>query len=100
MDDLAEGLHRSGADAQGGAVVADEMGEARLDLIVPRAQSIIGGVRDLGLVLAVIELVVMGDLGGEPGKLGGSLGLVKLADRLRPLSCLPSSSSLLIVSSR
>jgi len=41
-------------------------GEARFDLVVARAQRIIGRVGDLRLVLAVVERVVTGDLGGEP----------------------------------
>ena len=36
VDDLAEGLDRCCADTQGWAVVADEMGKARLDRGVAR----------------------------------------------------------------
>ena len=74
---LAEGLDRRRADLQRGTVVADEMGKARLDLFVARAQRVVCGVGDLRLVVAVIELVVMGDRGGEPCKLGGGFGLVE-----------------------
>ena len=83
MRNLAEGPDRGGANAQGWAVVSDQMGKARLDLVVTRAQSIVVGVGDLGLVIAIIELVVMSDIGGESGELGRRIGFVELGDRLR-----------------
>jgi hypothetical protein len=74
---LAERADRRGADFQRGAVVADELGKARLDRIVPRPQGIVCGVGDLRRVLAVVELIVMGDFGGEPGKLESGFRLVE-----------------------
>jgi hypothetical protein len=65
MHDLAEGLDRGCTHAQRGTVVAHEMREAGLDLAVSCTQRVIFGVGDFRRVLAVIELIVMGDFCGE-----------------------------------
>ena len=64
VHDLAEGLDRSGTNADRRAVLADEMREARLDRCVALPQRIVFGVGNLRLILPVIERVVTGDLAG------------------------------------
>ena len=54
----------------GRAVGAHERGKARLDRRVALAQRVVVGVGDLGRVLRVVELVVVGDLAREPRELG------------------------------
>ena len=84
MAHLAEGLDGRGADALGRAVGAHEVGKARLDRGVALAQRIVVGIGDLRRVLAVVELVVMGDLARQPLELG-----------LRPRASVSSSTGLL-----
>ena len=82
MADLAEGFERGGADTPGGAVVAHEVGKTRLDSSVALNQRVVVGVRDFGCVLAVVELVVARDLGGQIRKLGLGLSLGEGLGRL------------------
>jgi hypothetical protein len=74
MDDLAERLDRRGTHAKARAVRADQIGESRLDRGVPGLQRVIVGIADLGRVRLVVEPVVPGDLGREPGELPLGLG--------------------------
>jgi len=67
MPDLREFLGRRRADRLGCAARLLQFRERRLDLGMATAQRIIGRIRNLWLVLAVIELVVVGDLSVEPG---------------------------------
>ena len=83
VDDLAEGLDRRRAHFQRRAVVADETRKARLDGVVAGTQGVVLGVRDLRLVLPVVECVVMGDLGRKARKLVCGF---RLGQRLRPAS--------------
>jgi hypothetical protein len=62
---------RGGADQLRRAVVADEMGELRLQLGVAADERVIFGVADLRRVVGMVEPVVAGDLGRESLKLGG-----------------------------
>jgi hypothetical protein len=50
VDDLAERLYGRCADAQGGAVVADEMRKARFDRSVALTECIVCCVADLGSI--------------------------------------------------
>jgi hypothetical protein len=73
MGDLAERLDRRRADPMRGAVRTDQFGKARFDLAVAPAQRVVLGIRDLGRGVAIVEAVVMGDLGREPLQLGARL---------------------------
>ncbi len=68
VPDLAEALRRRRADPLRRAVVADQLGEARLDRGVAAAQGVVYGVVDLGVVVAVIGVVRRPDPGSETGE--------------------------------
>src|SRR6516165_11970544 len=59
------------------------MREAGFDLVIARAQRVILGVGDLRRVLAIIKLVVMGNLRNEPLQLEGGFGFIQLSNGLR-----------------
>ncbi len=73
MDDRRKGHRRCSADAARRAVFADQLRKPRLDRIVAPLQRIVIGVRNLRLILAMIERVVMGNLFRQPRELGGGI---------------------------
>src|SRR5581483_11418835 len=64
------------------AVGAHELRKSPLDRLVALAQGVVVGVGDLRRILPVLELVVAGDLAGEPLQLGGGLAFAQLVDGL------------------
>ncbi len=78
MAHLSKTLGRGRSDPARGTFGDHQVGKARLDGAVALPKCVILGIRDLGLVLAVIEPVVVGDQFGEFTELGTGVGLAQL----------------------
>src|SRR5512140_2373778 len=78
---LPEARGRFRAHSAGGAVRKNQVREGGLDRAIPTAQDIVFGVRDLRLILLVIEAVVMGDFLRQFVYFGGGLFLRQLVRR-------------------
>ena len=66
VPNFLEARGRGRADFPGGTVGPDQVGEPRLDGLIPPPQCIVLGIADLRLVLCVVEPIVVGN---EPGQL-------------------------------
>ena len=96
---LAGRIGPRGADFQTGGVVADQVGKARLDIVVAALEGVIVGVADRGRVVLMIGDVVRGHGVGQArqfldgfrlGQVGGSLHA--------PIKALRGTSSRVIAS--